>query len=534
VILASGQSHLASTAITEAMQSPSTSSTDRPGGKPVVTATVTPPSYTGQPPRTIENPERIDALEGSRLLLTIQQPASWRVRFGNRVLNAASNRDEASGVDMPLDESGYLAIEPVNRSAEAVGRLIPVTVSPDRAPTIRVDAPGKDMLLPDARRTVALSASATDDFGLQSLELRYTKVSGSGEQFEFKEGTLPLSIARPSARAWTARGDIAIAALGLSPGDSLIYRVVGRDQRPGDAGLASSDTFFIEVAGPGQVALEGFEMPPDNERYALSQQMIVLKLERLQARERSLDRPTLEGEVGNIAAEQRAVRANFIFLMGGHVEDEEEEAAHSDEITEGRLENTARREIMTAIQEMGRAEQGMAIVSTSAALPPARAAVEALQRAFGRNRYLLRTLPVRSRIDPSRRLTGERAGAGSWQRDLAAPLPDRPAAAARDLFGRLLALSPSILAGSASSDALTALGEEALAVDPAAEEWQGISKALLSLRDIPAESSSKRRAALSDVLVRTSAVAQRHAIAPSIIDRDNQTLKSAWTEERRR
>ena len=64
----------------------------------------------------------------------------------------------------------------------------------------------------------------------------------------------------------------------------MIYRVVGRDARPGDAGFASSDTFFIEIAGPGQVALAGFELPPDRERYALSQQMIVLKLERLRAR----------------------------------------------------------------------------------------------------------------------------------------------------------------------------------------------------------------------------------------------------------
>ena len=50
-------------------------------------------------------------------------------------------------------------------------------------------------------------------------------------------------------------------------------------------------------------------------------------------------------QAGLIAAEQRSVRANFIFLLGGDVEDEEEEAAQSTEISEGRLTNTARREI---------------------------------------------------------------------------------------------------------------------------------------------------------------------------------------------
>ena len=46
------------------------------------------------------------------------------------------------------------------------------------------------------------------------------------------------------------------------------------------------------------------------------------------------------------------MRANFIFLMGGHVEDEIEEAEHSHEIQEGRLENNARKDISAAIHQM--------------------------------------------------------------------------------------------------------------------------------------------------------------------------------------
>ena len=67
-----------------------------------------------------------------------------------------------------------------------------------------------------------------------------------------------------------------------------MYRLTASDGRPGLAGTASSDTFFVEIAGPGQVALEGFEMPPEQERYALSQQMIVVKLRRLREREKRL------------------------------------------------------------------------------------------------------------------------------------------------------------------------------------------------------------------------------------------------------
>ena len=332
----------------------------------------------------------------------------WRVRFGTEAL-AAKEEGSERFVDLAAIRSGYLAFEPTDPSQADKRRLVPVTVVPDRAPTIRIEAPAKDLLLPDATPTVRITATATDDLGLRSLDLRYTRISGSGEQFEFQEGTIPIAVAQESPRSWKARAELPLPKLSLNPGDSVVYRVVGRDQRAGDAGMATSDTFFIEIAGPNQVALPGFELPPEQERYAMSQQMIVLKLERLRAREKSLDRPALEAEVATIAAEQRAVKSNFIFLTGGTVEDEEEEAEHSHEIQEGRLENTARREIGIAIQHMTLTEQALAQVSTTRALPPARDAVEALQRAFGRNRYFLKTLPVRSRVDPGAAADG-RAG----------------------------------------------------------------------------------------------------------------------------
>jgi hypothetical protein len=498
-----------------------------------VWATITPPAYVRDPTRTVENPDRIEALQGSRLTLSLRGGGTWRVRFGADGL-ATTSSGNSTVVDLPISRSGYLAIEPANPESGALQRLLPVAAIPDRAPTIRVEEPGKDLLLPDATPVIGLAASATDDLGLQSLELRYTKVSGSGEQFEFQEGSLPLTITRDSGRAWKARTDLALSTLGLAPGDAMIYRLVGRDERPGDVGMASSETFFIEVAGPGQVALAGFELPPDRERYALSQQMIVLKLERLRARERTIDRATLEQDVGNIAAEQRAVRANFIFLMGGQVEDEEAEAEHSHEIQEGRLQNTARREIVDAIQHMGKVEAGLAAISTAAALPPARAAVEALQRAFGRNRYILRTLPVRSRGDPSRRLTGDVASASDWRREVSPAAPDATRHAAGALLLRLLDIAPSVRAGTRDAAALTALAEEALAVDPTRDEWQVVSKRLIDLRDRHG-SNTERSAAFNEIVTAVCAVIDHASMAVRPEDRKrNRALRSAWAEERRR
>jgi hypothetical protein len=502
----------------------------------VVQAIVTPPEYTGQPPIRVEAPERIEAVQGSRLQLTLRRGRDvrgWRARFGTKPMQFEGSVDEPR-IAMTLVESGYIAIELVDPNAAERRLLLPVAVSPDRAPTITIESPGKDLLLPDAKATIAVAGTAADDYGIQTLDLRYTKVSGSGEQFEFNEGSIPLSVSRDTVRSWKARAEIVLTALALAPGDALIYRIVGRDRRPGDAGLASSETFFIEVAGPGQVALAGVELPPDRERYALSQQMIVLKLERLKDRLPTSDRLSVKADMATLAAEQRAVRANFVFLTGGHVEDEEQEAEHSHEIQEGRLENTARREIVAAIQHMGRAEQGMAMVSVDAALPPARAAVEALQRAFGRNRYFLRTLPVRSRVDASRRLTGELSAAADWRRELFADAGNPGSAEARTLLARVLALSHDIRAGSAAPAALTALAEQAVAIDPSSQAWQDVSRDLLALGDRRDTSPADRTKRLNTVTFAIAAETMRQATTLHSAERADEGLRSAWQQEKRR
>ena len=532
VVVILGAPQRAASAVRDAIGLASAAGQSAPAEMRVV-ATIQAPAYLQRPGLTVENPDRLEAISGSRLELSVSGAAARRIRFGEKSLATSAANDVVQAA-MTLTESGYLAID--SPTGEASGRrLIAVSVTPDRAPSILIKAPGKDLLVPDSRPTIPITTTANDDFGLRALELRFTKVSGSGEQFEFEEGTLPLDLTKGSSRAWEGKAALALAQMKLQPGDSVVYRVVGRDGRPGDEGLASSDTFFVEVAGPGQVTLAGFELPPERERYALSQQMIVLKIQRLRAREQSLARPALVEETGAIAAEQRSVRASFIFLTGGQVEDEVEEAEHSHEIQEGRLENTARREIGIAIQHMGRADQSLIGVDTTAALAAARAAVEALQRAFGRNRYILRTLPVRSRIDPARRLTGNLERAADATREIAAATPERAAVASRRLLSRLIDLKLVLASRRGASDELTSLAEEGLSVDSGSEAWQRIAKELIATKDLARGGRvSDAESKLISVIALLLTEAQKYAVSVPTGEDADRALRSAWASERHR
>ena len=73
--------------------------------------------------------------------------------------------------------------------------------------------------------------------------------------------------------------------------------------------------------------------------------------------------------------------------------------------------------MLRAINAMSRAEAQLNEGRAAEALVFERQALASLERALDRRRYFMRTLPDRSRIDPARRLTGERREARSWLRD---------------------------------------------------------------------------------------------------------------------
>jgi hypothetical protein len=481
-----------------------------------VTIDVAPPDYSGRPTVHLTNPRALEALAGSIATLRVAGVSAPAVR-----INGVTIGTHDGAVRATLTDSGYVAID-----GGGAHHLLPLNVTADAAPDVRVTAPAKDLRLADAKAAIAIRAAASDDLGLKTLDLRYTIVSGGGEQFTFSEGTLPASIARDSPRSWRADAVLSLAALKLEPGDALIYRAVAADARPG-GGEASSDTYFIEIAGPGDVPLEGVEMPPDKERYALSEAMVVVKIQRLLAAESGMRRPEVEAAAANIAAEQRAVRANFVFLLGGEVEDEVVEAEASHEIQEGRLANQARKEIVAATVLMAKVEQALAAVSPRTALPLAQEAVRALQRAFGHSRYLLRALPARIRIDPTRRLAGDVAAVRDWRRGLVSPEADPQIEGARRAMRDLAAIAADPRATDASVT-LARLAERVLAIAPGDSDLQNASRALVDAGVASARGDVTRgRAALESAATLLLKRAQRRRLDLSPVDADALRLAGA-------
>jgi hypothetical protein len=376
-----------------------------------ITVTVSPPAYTKRAAETHANPTQLTVIAGSRVRIETQATL--------------------------LREWAALASESLELRAtdDAPSRFLAITVIPDAPPSVRIPEPGRDAAFASPRGSVRLAVEARDDLGLAALAVRYTKASGGGENVTFTEGEVPLTIERVDERNWRARAQWPLDGLGLADGDVLVYRAVVRDGNPTGAAV-ESDAFLIEIGRAAEIASAGFALPTEERKYAISQQMVIYKTEQLLANRAKHPTDWLE-QTRLIGIEQRMVRAEVVFLSGGEVQDEVEEAAHSHELAEGRLENPGRAEMVRALNFMSRAEAQLNDGNAVDALVFERQALASLERALDRRRYFLRTLPDRSRIDPSRRLTGERREARSWLRDRhraeAGPL-DRLQAAMRELM----------------------------------------------------------------------------------------------------
>lgn len=454
-----------------------------------VEVTVTPPAYTGRRAETFHDPTRIEVLAGSRVRLVVQSRAS---SVALEMLNArdtlAQSRPGTFSGNLQADADGYVALQPTARTGErGTSRLIGLSVTSDKPPRVRITAPAKDLFLRDARHTIDLAIETSDDIGLASLRLRYTMVSGSGERFTFTEGEVPLAVTRADDRTWTARASWPLDNLGLDAGDLVVYRAVATDRRPG-APPAESDSYIAEILAPGGVAAPGFALDPDIERYAVSQQMVIVKTERLAARRAALPPETYADSAHELAAEQRKVRAEFVFMMGGEIADEsadaisdlneEQEAEGESDLLAGRLQNRGRIALLRAIRSMSRAAAALTTADLTSALTHERAALSQLERAFSHTRIILRALTERERLDLTRRLTGTLTDASRDSRPAVEVEPNARVTSLRSALADIATLAATRTIDASVAARASSLAATVLRVDPSSKTLQDASALL--------------------------------------------------------
>ena len=161
-------------------------------------------------------------------------------------------------------------------------------------------------------------------------------------------------------------------------------------------------------------------------------------------------------------------------------------------------------------------------------------AVEALQRAFTRNRYILRTLPSRLRIDPSRRLSGDLEGVKDESRPVAPATDAASVLLSRQLLADMIALIPALRTAPRSPEAVATLSsaaERALAAAPGDRQWSAIAEAILQLRESVSGNAGTSRTD-ADARAVVQALLERVGRDAAIVRGGGvDRLESAWAAE---
>ena len=335
---------------------------------------------------------------------------------------------------------------------------------------------------------------------------------------------MPVATTRTNATQWSARAALALAPLLQEPGDLVVYRAVATDTRPGSS-VVESDAFIAELAAPGGIAALGFSLDPDEDRYALSQQMVILKTENLIAKRATLSTAALAEEAAQIASEQRRVRAEFVFMMGGEFAqevtgdaamdelDETHEAESESDLAAGRMVNRGRTALLAAVRAMSRAAGALNTADLAPALVSEKRALSQLQEAFARSRFLMRALSQREQLDPTRRLTGRLDSIARGAMSVPEGERDAQRSTWRVILNDVIALGN---APARTAERFTALAERVLQIDASSAAAQRVATLLAAAGTaVSASPTSPRVQALLDSAATTITTMQRDGLRPA-------------------
>jgi hypothetical protein len=201
------------------------------------------PAYTGRSPERVMDGGDVAAVTGT---LVIVEPTLTRAASGGALVF-----DDGTAVPLESDSTGQLraafrvrtnGFYRVDLTADdgrsiAGGVQYAVEALRDRAPTVRIQTPGRDTKV-SALDEVTIEARATDDYGVRGLELRY-RVNGGTEQRVALRA--PTASSREEAQG---AHTLLLEDLGLKPGDLIAYNAAATDARGQEA---LSDVYFLEI-----------------------------------------------------------------------------------------------------------------------------------------------------------------------------------------------------------------------------------------------------------------------------------------------
>lgn len=371
---------------------------------------VFPPAYARKGSTSLDDPESVRALIGSRIVVTgTGAKDGIQAHLGDLSHSVGGSTSSwSTQLVMPAKPA---ALTLTDRS---YGRVIVLEPQIDEVPKVVLLSPVRDTTFRKPQPLmVRLHAEGTDDVALTTGYFEYLITSGSGEIFTGRTITTP-PVDFGGARAGSLDATLDLASLKLAQGDVVSIRALVRDANTlSGPSIGTSDTRTYRIARADEYDSVSIEAaaPPPVDSSAMSQRMLILMTEALVKKEKTLSREEWVKQSTEIGTMEDRIRKRVYDIL---YETDSPAGAGDTEEAESEVHAITNKDLKEAYDALWVAVRSLQIAEPKPALPPMRVALQALDRARLAQRLYLRGRPPKIIVDVQRvRLTGKDKGAGS-------------------------------------------------------------------------------------------------------------------------
>jgi hypothetical protein len=200
------------------------------------------PAYTGIPQEHVDDGGDVATVVGT--MVTVRPLITMPVRSGTLTFDNGSTVPLVPGprgslaASFRVTTSGFYRVDLVSTVGASVLGPVQYAVDalPDRTPTVSIEQPGRDTKVTNVEE-VTVAVRASDDYGVESMELRY-RVNGGEEK------RVPLASGARHSKEPRGTYTFFLEEEKLAPGDLIAYNAIASD---GAGNVGSSDVYFLEV-----------------------------------------------------------------------------------------------------------------------------------------------------------------------------------------------------------------------------------------------------------------------------------------------
>jgi len=362
-----------------------------------LTATLTPPAYTGRHSETLSDPNTLEGLVGTEVILAGHgDAASIGARLGDRVITIGTTQIPVPSATLTgsTRRPGWMisfvlpqTAVPLILTDRQYQRIVVINPRPDEAPIVKLLQPANDTTLRAVSGALNLEADLQDDVGLAEAHFEYIVSSGEGEgNITSRTGTLGERHFDRNVLNERLQIGVPYTWFKLKEGDQLSVRAVAVDGNTlTGPGKGYSEARIIRVAKKNEkIDVNVNPAPPPFDVSVMSLRMLIVATEKLDKR-----RPTLGRQEFVKAAEPLATQAGGIReKVQGFIDDRSQSGSFAVDPL-----------LKTALAAMWDASRSLGIAETGEALPPLRKAYAALSKLSKASKYYFRGQPPPALVD---------------------------------------------------------------------------------------------------------------------------------------